>query len=62
MLSLLFIIIIIKNSLLIPAYKLIRKNTLIESICDIVFKKAKDRGGTVNRKSVYDEAAVRRVL
>ena len=29
---------------------------------DIVFEKAKGRGRTVNRVSVYVEAAVRRVL
>ena len=31
-------------------------------MCDIVFEKVKGRGGTVNRTSVYAEAAVRRVL
>ena len=31
-------------------------------MCDIVFDKAKGRGGTVNRTSVYAEAAVQRVL
>ena len=31
-------------------------------MCDIVFEKAKGRGGTVNRTSAYGEAAVRRVL
>ena len=31
-------------------------------MCDIVFDKAKGRGGTVNRTSVYAEAAVHRVL
>ena len=31
-------------------------------MCDIVFEKAKGRGGAVNRTSVYAEAAVRRVL
>ena len=31
-------------------------------MCDIVFKKTKGCGGTVNRTSVYAEAAVRRVL
>ena len=31
-------------------------------ICDIVFEKTKGRGGTVNKTSVYAEAAVRRVL
>ena len=31
-------------------------------MCDIVFEKAKGRGRTVNRASVYAEAAVRRVL
>ena len=31
-------------------------------MCDIVFGNAKGRGGTVNKTSVYGEAAVRRVL
>ena len=31
-------------------------------MCDIVFDTAKGRGGTVNRTSVYAEAAVQRVL
>ena len=31
-------------------------------MCDIVFEKAKVRRGTVNRSSVYGEAAARRVL
>ena len=31
-------------------------------MCDIVFEKAKCRGGTVNRTYVYAEAAVQRVL
>ena len=38
------------------------KNTQPENMCDIVFEKAKGRGRTVNRASVYVEAAVRRVL
>ena len=31
-------------------------------MCDIVFEKTKDRGGTVNRTSVYPDAAVPRAL
>ena len=31
-------------------------------MCDIVFEKVKDRGGTVNKSSVYGEATARRVL
>ena len=31
-------------------------------MCDNVFEKAKDRGGTVNKTTVYAEAAVQRVL
>ena len=31
-------------------------------MCDIVFEKAKDRGGKVNRRNVYAEVAARRVL
>ena len=45
-----------------PAYKLNRKNTHPENIQDIVFEKVKGHGGTVNRTSVYAEAAVRKVL
>ena len=30
-------------------------------MCDIVFEKTKGRGGAVNRTSVYDKAAIRRV-
>ena len=50
------------SSLLFPTYKLSRKNTQPEKMCDIVFEKAKGRGRKVNRASVYAEAAVRRVL
>ena len=50
------------SSLLLPAYKLNWKNTQPENMCDIVFEKAKGHGETVNKTSVYDEAAVRRVL
>ena len=31
-------------------------------MCNIVFEKAKGRGGTVNRTNVFAEAAVRMVL
>ena len=31
-------------------------------MCDIVFEKAKSRGGTVNRASVYAEEAAQRVF
>ena len=31
-------------------------------MCDIVFEKAKARDGTVNRRSVYTEAAGQRVI
>ena len=31
-------------------------------MCDIIFEKTKGSGGTVNRTSVYAEAAVRMVL
>ena len=50
------------TSILFVTYKLSRKNTQPENICDIVFEKTKDRGRTVNRASVCAEAAVRRVL
>ena len=43
----------ILSSLLLPVYKLSRENTQPENMCDIVFGKAKGRGGTVNRASVY---------
>ena len=46
------------SSFLFPAYKLIQKNIQVENMCDIVFEKTKDGGGTVNRTSVYGEAAV----
>ena len=52
----------ILSSLLFPAYKLSRKNTQPENVCDIGFEKVKDRGGTVNRMRVYGEAAVGRVF
>ena len=45
-----------------PTYKLSRKNTQPENMCDIIFEKAKGHGRKVNRASVYAEAAVRRVL
>ena len=45
-----------------PAYKLSRKNSQPENMFDILFEKAKGRGRTVIRASVYAEAAVRRVL
>ena len=31
-------------------------------MCEIVFEKMKDRGGTVNRTSVYAEATIQKVL
>ena len=49
------------SSPLFAANKLSGKNTQPE-ICDIVFEKVKGRGRTVNRTSVYAEAAVRKVL
>ena len=52
----------ILSSLLLPAYKLNQKNTWPENMCDIVFEKAKVRGGTVNGTSVYAEATEKRVL
>ena len=52
----------ILSSLLLPVYKLSQKNTQPESICDIVFNKAKGRGGKVNKTSVYAEAVVRRIV
>ena len=47
------------SSLLLPVCKLDRANTQSENICDIVFDKAKGRGGTLNRISDYAEAVVR---
>ena len=44
-----------------PVYKLSRENIQPETISGIVFEKVQDRGGKVNRTSVYAEAAVRRV-
>ena len=48
--------------LLLEVYKLSQENTQPENICDIVFEKTKGHGGIVNRKSVYAEAAVQRVV
>ena len=48
--------------LLFPVYNLNWENTQSEYMSDNVFEKAKGRGGTVNRTSLYAEAAVRRVL
>ena len=47
---------------LLPAYKLSRKKTQPENMCDVVFEKAKGCGVTVNRRRVYTEAAVRKAL
>ena len=47
---------------LLPAYKLSRKKTQPENMCDVVFEKAKGCGATVNRRRVYTEAAVRKAL
>ena len=38
-----------------PVFKLSPENTQPENMCDIVLEKAKGRGGTVNRTSVYAE-------
>ena len=51
----------ILTSLLFPAYKLNRKHTQPERICDIVFEKAKGHGGTLDRTNVHAEAAVQRI-
>ena len=48
--------------LLFQVYKLSQENTQPENMCVIVFEKTKGRGGTVNRASVYAEAAVQSVL
>ena len=50
------------KSLLFPVYKLSRENTQPENMCDILFKKAKARGGTVKRMSDYGEPDDRKVL
>ena len=50
------------RSFLSSVFELGRENTQPENVFDIVFKKAKDCGGTVNRTSVFAEAAVRRAL
>ena len=47
---------------MIQVYKLTRENTQLENMCDIFFEKAKGRGVTVNKTSVYAEAAIQRVL
>ena len=48
--------------LLSSGYKLNRENTQPENMRDSIFGKVKDSGGTVNRTSVYTEAAGRRIL
>ena len=53
---------LVKGLLLFQVYKLSRENTEPEIMCDIVFEKTKGHGGTVNRTSVYAEAAVRKYL
>ena len=50
------------RSLFSTVFKSSQENTQPENMCNIVFEKAKDCGGTVNRTSVYLEAAVRMVL
>ena len=50
------------SSLLFAVFKLIRENTQLENMCDIVFKGTAGRGGAVNRAGIYAETAVRRVL
>ena len=40
------------------AFKLSRKNTQPENVYDVFFEKAKGGGATVNRSSVYEEAAL----
>ena len=42
---------------LLPVYKWSRENNQPENMCDIIFEKAKDRGGRVNRSIDYAEAA-----
>ena len=49
-------------SLLFLVYKLRRENTQPENMCDIVFENVTGRDGTVNRTSVYAEAAARCAL
>ena len=44
--------------ILLLSFQVSRENTQPENICDIVFEKAKSRGGTINRRSVYAESAV----
>ena len=48
----------ILSSPLLAVYKLSRENTQPENMCDVVFDKAKGRGGTVNRKDGYAQAAI----
>ena len=50
------------SSLLFSTYKSSWQNTQPENICDTVFQKVKGHGRTINRASVYPEAAVRRVF
>ena len=46
----------------VPSLQIKPKNNQPENMGDIIFEKEKGRGGTVNRTSLYVEAAVRRVL
>ena len=50
------------SSFLLPVYKLSRENVQSEKMYETVFEKGKVCGGTVNRTSVYAEAAGRKVL
>ena len=47
-----------RNGKIFRRQKESRENTHPGNMCDIVFKKGKERGWTVNRMSVYAETAV----
>ena len=44
-----------------PVYELSQENTQPDNRWDIGFEKAESNGGTVNRTSLYAEAAIQRV-
>ena len=44
-----------------PVYELSQENTQPDNMWDIGFEKAESNGGTVNKTSIYAEAAIQRV-
>ena len=48
----------ILSSPLLAVYRLSRENAQPENMCDVVFDRAKGRGGTLNRNDGYAQAAI----